>query len=99
MKDFRNEIFAAFSQRGQPQGLSDRTTERVHTRERGVRPKNNNIIEGATDIHQSPASLKINKNMYQSTEHTVRYPTKEKHINEQGTTGRPVRLKRMPFKY
>jgi len=39
MKDFRNEIFAAFSQRGQPQGLSDRTTERVHTERGGTAQK------------------------------------------------------------
>jgi hypothetical protein len=60
------------------------------------------MIQGVTSIHTSILQINVSqdvvKDMYQSTEHTVRYPTKEKHINEQGTTGRPVRLKRMPLK-
>ena len=69
---------------------------REYTRERRVRSKNNNIIEGTTDIHQSPINLsRLTRTcVNQPTEHTVQYPTKEKHINKRGAPGRPVRLKK-----
>jgi chemotaxis signal transduction protein len=48
----------------------------------GRRPKKNNMIQGVTAIHTSILQINVSqdvvKDMYQSTEHTVRYPTKEK---------------------